>query len=313
MKNSKAQAIIIISWVLVILTILVVVIGHRVSLALSLSGYHRDRLKAVYLAKAGINRAIAEIISDAAQDYDALTDSWADNEKVFAKIAFDGSQSEFATVGYTQEEFIFGTVDEERKININIAAKELLTAFFEYYQIENAAGKVSNLLIWRGDIPDTDAIYEGLGYPSKAAGFTNITEIKLVKDITSEDFEKVNRLITVYGDGLININTVSPEILDIFCRGIARGLSIDESFAGGLSDKIIELRNAGGYFINKGSINIALTGQEEINIFNALMNKIIFKSENFLIESTGNTGKIKVKVVSVYNRKNKNTLYWHER
>ncbi len=315
--NKKSQALIVILWILVILSILAVGIGHRVSLAFRLSLYQKDKLKALYLAKAGINRAIIEIEKDT-NDYDAFTESWADSEDVFKKIVLNNKQDEFATVSYdTVDEnnetvTIYGVIDEESKININTASQPLLLALLEKYEISPAQDTVNYILIWRGDIPDDNKIYENLGYPCKSDKFTTIQELKLVKDIDAQGYQVLKGLITVYGDDKVNINTVSLQALTIFCRGIAKELSIDETFADNVAAKIIELRNSKGFFKDKGEISIILTADEETNIFNNLMNDIILKSENFLIESEGFVSKIKGKIVTVYSRKDKKILYWHE-
>lgn len=321
--NRKAQVLILSLWILAILSVLAVGIGHRVSMSLRLTRYNRDKIKALYLANAGLKLAIAELEKDT-NDYDALLESWADNEEVFKRIVLDDEQAEFATVSYvTTDEnnspkTIYGVADEERKLNINTASKDLLLSLFEECAIEDFPGKVNNLLIWLGAMPDEDKIYENLGYLCKAAKLSNIEELKLVKDITEQDYKKLKDLITVYGDkeGKININTVSIKALNIFTYGIGRALSppVDKNFAYSVASKITALRNTKGFFTNSNDINIELTGEEEMNIFEQLKNKIIFKSENFLIEVTGNAGTIKSKIYSVYSGQDaKNILYWHER
>ena len=47
-------------WILAILTILAVGIGHRVSMGLRLARYQKDKLKGLYLAKAGLKVLIVE-------------------------------------------------------------------------------------------------------------------------------------------------------------------------------------------------------------------------------------------------------------
>ncbi|MBM3253535.1 MAG: general secretion pathway protein GspK, partial [Candidatus Omnitrophica bacterium] len=228
------------------------------------------------------------------------------------------NQNEFATISHNiidknnRLKTIYGVIDEERKININIASRELLLALLEEFAVNAAQDIVNNILIWRGDISDNDKIYEKLGYPCKADNFSNIEELTLVKDITPNDYQKLRESITTYGDGFVNINTVSFKTLTIFAHGIAKSLSIDENFADSVATKIIELRDRNGCFKEKNEIDIILTGEEEENIFNKLMDSIIFKSDNFLIEATGNVVKIRGKISAVYNRKDKRILYWHE-
>lgn len=318
MIKAKASVLVIILWVLVILTMLAVSIGHRVSMSLRLSSYQKDRLKAFYLAKAGLNTAIKEINNDPVLDYDGLTDNWADNQVAFRKIYFDDNPDEFATVSYdtfdsnNELRINYGVIDEESKININTASKELLTALLEKCGIDTVQEIVNNILIWRGEIPDENKVYKNAGYAAKACKFTNIEELILVKGVTTLDYQKLKVLVTTYGQGLININTASVEALAIFARGIAKELSTSENFADGVVEKLIDLRNNNIQFKTKSEINIALTGEEETNIFNRLMDKIVVQSNIFLIESTGNVRKIKNKLKVVYNRRDKNNLYWHE-
>lgn len=320
--RKKAQTLIISLWILVILAFLAVGIGHRVSVALYLSRYHRDKLKTFSLAKAGLNLATAELNKDT-NNYDASNEPWADNEEIFKKIVIDGNEDGFATVSYnivkdSHEETIFGIVDEERKININTASRELFLALLEECKIDSSQDIVNNILIWRGDIPDTEKIYGALGYRPKQAKFTNIEELRLVKGITLGDYQKLKEIITVYGgsainvNAVININTVSPEVVTIFARGIAKKLTIAEKFADNLAVKINELKNSKGPFKGKKDITVVPTGSEETNIFNNFINNIVFKSNYFLIEVMGNAGKIKSKVSAVYNRGENKIIYWHE-
>lgn len=290
--NRRAQTLVISLWILAMLTVLVVDTGQRVSIALRLSRYQRDKLKAYCLAKLSMNLAITELKKSNSNTYDSLDQPWAKTQSVAG--------------------------DEERKININIASKELLLALLEECRIESAQEKVANICIWRGDTPDDRKIFETLGYPAKAAKFTNPEELKLVKGITLEDYQKLKGLVSVFGaaaingEAALNINTASLETLNIFARGIAKKLGIGEGFADSLAAKVNDSRIANGPFKAKGEIVVAPTASEEINIFNSLINNVVFRSNYFLIEATGNVGRIKSRLESVYNRSGDNIVYWHE-
>ncbi len=300
------------------MSVLAVSIGHRVSISLRLSSYQRDKLKAFYLAKAGVNRAIFEINNDASPGYDSLGEKWADNEEAFKRISFV-NDNEYASVSYNivdgnnETKVIYGAVDEERKININTASRELLDVLFEESEIDWAQRDlINNILIWRGDIPDTEKIYENSGYACKSGKFRNIEELILVKGINWEDIEKLRENITVYTEGAININTVLPALLKIVARASAKKLSVEESFGDSVAGKIISLRDEKGYFKSKEDIDVAATGDEEVNIFNDLLANVILKSGNFFIAANGSAGKIKKKIEAVYNRKEDKIEYWHE-
>ena len=312
---KKAQALIISLWVLVILTVLTVSVGHRVSMALHLSSYQKDKLKALYLAKAGVNCVIAELERDL-NSYDGLTENWVDNEEIFGKIMFTDNQNEFAVVSYVlkedgRDEIKFGVVDEEKKININTANKELLISLLEGYEVNGAADLANNILIWRGTL-DNGNSYEGLGYVAKGSSFSNIEELTLVKGITLDDYLKIKKIITVCGNGRINLNTVSLQVLKVFCRALANELSLSQEAADKLAQKIISLRDEKGYFQAISEVDIVFSDSNETNVFNSLKDNSVFKSQNFLIEVSGNVGRIRTRVSVIYNRDDKKVLFWHE-
>lgn len=345
---KKAQVLVISLWILVILSMLAISVGRRVSLALRLSKYQRDSLRALYLAKAGINRAILEITNDQTPDSDNLSDNWASNESVFKEIRLDGNEAEFAEVNYIireneEEKIIYGASDEERKININTASEELLKRLLKECEIDSAKAEElsEDILVWRGSNPpdpDLSRYYEdNLGYACKGKKFTTSEELLLVKgmkEIEVEKLEKIKSLITVYGDGKVNINTAPKDVLRILSKAAVSalfkdipGLNINETDANALVEKILSFRNTeNGYFkssdINTDTIKVKL-GLQDITDDNKT--KIIEKlitweggiitalSNNFKIQATGNAGKVNKKITAVVKRGSPiKILYWHE-
>lgn len=342
--TKKAQVLMLSLWILAILSVLAVGIGHRVSMSLRLSRYQRDKLKGLYLANAGLKLAIAELEKDT-NDYDALLESWADNEEVFKRIVLDDEQAEFATVSYvTTDEnnspkTIYGVADEERKLNINTAPKELLVELLEKKGVVNFLEIANNICAWRGDtgpdiiIPD----YQDLGYTNKGKAFVNIAELMLVKDIDGSTYSELKSIVTVYGGNAgSNINTSTLEVLEIICiwagtRLRKEGKGITDIQAKSLALKINDCRD--GFdnmlgtqddtpFTDVSQIITKLNefkelSSEERELINKIMNdpqaRFKVKSENFLIEVIGNAGTIKSKISSVYSGQDaKNILYWHE-
>lgn len=317
--NRRAQALIIILWILLMLTVITVSLAHRISFSLRLASYQKGRLKTLYLAKAGLNRAIKEIEKDT-NAYDAPTEPWADDEEIFKQIVLSESQNEFAVVSYgvldenKEETIIYGARDEERKININKASQGLLLALLEKCAIEGAADKVSNILIWRGDKPDDEKVYDALGYPCKGGPLSNIEEIKLVKNISQDDFIKLKEYVTIYSDDdKLNANTSSKEVLAIFAESLAESEE-QKSYAGLIADDIIAQREEKEYFKSVSEIDIrdieSASSVDEA-LYANLKDRLIVGSNNFLIEAAGNAGKIKNKITAIYKRSGA-LLYWHE-
>jgi len=279
--NQKAQVLVIFLWILIALAIFTVSLSDRVSMALKFTQTRKDILKAGYLSYAGLNIAIVELKNDAPV-YNDLAD-------IRTKVT-----------------------DEEAKININYGSPELLLALMEYYNISPAQEIVNNLLAWRGDIPDIEKIYEGLGYPCKAKPFANTAELMLIKGIDEEAFKKISPAVTVYGEGGININTASAETIKILCRSLAKQQEYGEACADRVADAFIALRDNKPAFNDKSGIEISFTDSEATNIFNALIEAGEIASNNFMVEVSGNTGKITTRVSVVYNRAENRIESWYE-
>ncbi len=304
-------------WLLALLVVLAVTLGHRVSMALKLSSFRRDAALCLVLAKGGLSRAVAELEQDK-NKYDSLLESWAGNELLFSRIVVPGEERGFASVGFTREDGldrqrIWGVVDEERKININTASLETVLGLLDGRGIPDSGRIARNILIWRGDLPDKDKVYEGAGYSAKGQPFTCTEELKAVPGMRTEYYEKILDSVTVHGTGTININTVSREVLAVLCRGAAVQLSLDPGLGDTVADKILKERAAKGFWAETKHMDIPLTAAEERNILNRVAGTSVCVSENFLIEASGNIGKIKRTITSVYNRKKDRIISWHER
>jgi type II secretory pathway component PulK len=314
--DKKAQILVFSLWVLVILTILTVHTAHRVAIALRLNYYQKNKLAAAYMAHAGLNRAIAEIESDSA-DFDSLIDGWADNKIAFEHIVIGDERRQAASVYFIQEEegkaaSVFGVIDEQRKININTAPENVLISLLEGCGVASAPDCATAIRIWRGELTDENKIFEREGYMPKQEPFLAPEELLLVVGIGQNDYDTLRQHITVYGDGLININTVSLPTLTMLTRAICKDLSISESFAQSVTAKIMELRKNRGYFTNRNDIAIETTGDEETNVLNGLLDKVTFQSSEFLIAVTANASTISSSVNAIYNRPDKKIVHWHE-
>lgn len=312
--NKKGTILITSLWILAILAILAVGIGFRVSIEVRLSKYNMDRLKALYLAKAGFYKSQAILFKGNTQ-YDTIRNCGMtippdkEPQNIFGEKLNDGA----FTVSYDEEgKTYYGMSDEERKININTADLDTLRNLFEGN--EEIAASVIN---WRGTAQMVkgawDNYYESLPVPYKCKHgfFSCIEELMLVKDITPEIFEGIKNYVTIYGnpDGRININTASKRVM------LACALS------DGLADIVIlKVRNGpdnisgtkdDGFF--SGDIAGQL-GLPEGADRAALGKYFTTKSNYFRIESKGavDRSKITSKIVCVVNKGDKKLAYYRE-
>lgn len=343
MKMNKKGSILMISlWILAILVIFALGLGHRASINLRLVKYQRDRLKATYLAKAGINRAIVELEKDNQNQWDSLEEIWSTGiDSVTKKPLFEnieipeGSGNRF-TVKYLYDKdrnVYLCTEDEERKININgidtNLKKQVLVRLLEFAGVENPSELKELLMKWidsAADAEDKENIFKNsslksqeelliiLEYFYKNRGENNPSEK------AQNIYNKIKDLITVYGDEKININTVSIEILNnILMPALFNALtsgSITYDQINDISQRIITVRNNGRIF-DTSDIKGKLTSSsnfstEQQTAFNELNSYIAINSDNFRIASQGKVGNIIKNITTIYDREGKKIVYWHE-
>jgi type II secretory pathway component PulK len=221
--NRKGIILISTLWIIAILSLLAVGIGSRMSMEMRLSRYDTDRMKAIYLANAGIAKCQDILLKDI-NYYDTLrycgimpprlgTAAFS-MESVFKDTSFrDGG---FTVMCKNKNGNVFyGMTDEERKVNINMADRKVLVNIFGSQDIADA------VMDWRGTPlkgrtdAEMNSYYNSLPnpYKRKKSDFMVIEEALLVKGVTPEIFNNVKWHITVYGEGRININTASKKVL----------------------------------------------------------------------------------------------------
>jgi type II secretory pathway component PulK len=312
---------------LAILTVMAVGIGHRVALSLRTCRYQRDGLKALYLARAGINVAIGEIGRDTSFGYDTSSDGWARNDQLFQRIILSDNPNESACVSYTRAqqggtvETVYGLEAEEDRININTASEQLLVDLLTLGGVSDPEAMAKNILIWRGDAADTANSYASLGYLPKGSDFANIDELGAVKDVTVADIAKIKGVITVYGDS-VNINTATAAALRAVFYAKAKEKNVDTSSADSLLQKVLSfLSTAGNHFEDTASIATSLAesqgleeGSGEDVIIKAAVSdaSIGIKSIFIRIASQGRVNNVTKNISCVYDRSSKKTVFWHQ-
>jgi len=341
MNLKKGSILIITLWTLSLLTIFTVSLGYNIVGQLRLADHLQDRLKMYYLAKAGIERAIIELEVDETPGYDSLNETWANSEEFFKEVPLgDGyvtvsyqleeEVSESQSVRESEEITLYGIMDESSKININKVPAEILRVLLERIgELErDEAIDIANAIIdWRDvDIITSpggaeDKYYKNLELPyeCKNGEFQVVEELLLVKGMAQEIFSKIKDIITIYGEGKVNINTASFATL--------HGLGLSED----LASRIIEFRQGSdsetgteddNIFKTIGELrNIGPLFTEESNQINRLisLNMLAVKSDVFRINSSGilKRGKQQWRrsIVCIVKRQDKKTpqpIHWHE-
>lgn len=330
-------------WILIILVVLVVIIGSRVAGELRFVRIQRDRLKAYYLAKAGINKSISlleeDLLDKETKEYDSISECGVSLENRRPEDIFEEKWNKGMVfkIGYTtyeeeKELFKYGMRDEECNLYINRTdevGKKQLKKLFLLKKIDNAE-EISELII---DWIDEDKVKTGGSSEDsifKNEKLRSIEELLIILEYFyqkkgKEDhrkraegaFEKIKDLITTYGDGKINVNTASKDVLSILTNAVAQNQEEGDCVEA-VVGYIIEEREKKGYFKTIGELRtpdiVSGTSADE-NLFNRLKSNFTVTSSNFRIEAEGivNNRPMK-KIIAVVYRSGSpfKILYWHE-
>ena len=250
--NQRGSILIYSLWVVLLLGIwaaqIGLIVGNRIALVKRID--HRGELRII--ADAGVKKAISILRRDFLKSqggYDSyLKYSWHNNEDLFkhqsiGKGFYDVSYEKLAQDGRVEFE-VYGFVDEERKLNINSANRNQLMNLFQVVLgvDDEKAGRLADAVIdWR-DVGRSsvsgfysDDYYYNLdeSYMPKNSSLEVLDELMLLPGFTPEFFDRLSLFLTVYGDGVVNVNTASYEVL--------RALGLGDV----LASKVLQVRRSG--------------------------------------------------------------------
>jgi len=215
-RNERGIALLVTLLVLVLVVALVYEVFRIGTRAAQTGAYGRDSIRCALLAEGGIGAARIVIRQDSRDnDYDTLDEIWS-REAPPIELG-DG------TIRVTVE-------DEERKIplnrlvlpNGNAPDEQRLAVFRRLLDTLGIDGAVADAVVdWldNDDMPRSggaeSAYYLGLPYPyrSKNDLFDTVEELRLVRGVTQEVFEKLRPCVTVHSSGKVNLNTAPKEVL----------------------------------------------------------------------------------------------------
>jgi len=224
MPSERGSILLYVVWVMTLLSLLAAGIGSQALFALDFSERLSDQLRASYVARGAIQQIAAVLRNDHTPSVDAFNDRWA-------------------SLSYQDEPLAGGTFsvtaldDEERRINLNTASAEVLARLLETtggLSERDAAEAAAAIEDWR-DEDDTErrggaegSYYRSLrdAYDAHDGPFEQIEELRLVRGISPEVYDRVEPHVTVFGSGRINLNTAPARVL--------RALGLSEAGSSGV-------------------------------------------------------------------------------
>jgi general secretion pathway protein K len=238
--NKRGVALILVIMVVSILTAVTLEMNRSSRAEIYDAANLSDRVRLLYIAKSGFNAGVGLLLLDK-NNFDALNEDWADSELIAAK-----SKTLFND-GY----FNVPIEDDSGKIQINrlIAGaafnediRGLMTRLLMQPEFGLEEKSVGEILEAIKDWIDKDDETTGTGgaesayystleqpYAVKNGPLDCIDELLMIKGVTKElyygtrETPGLNRLLTVYGDGRININTAPKLVL----RALSRNMNIE--------------------------------------------------------------------------------------
>lgn len=310
-RNERGVALI-----LVLLTVSIIVV---LTLQLNVSSRAQvheaanlsDGIRVLYIAKSGFFAGMG-ILYDDRGDADTLNEAWARTEALTeqSKSYFDGGHVELLIE------------DESGKININklvegsnfnLAVKGALTRLLTQPQFKLQEREVDDILNAVKDWIDADsevtatgaesAYYQGLGksYGPRNGPMESVDELLMVRGITRELFYGIedrpglNRLLTVTGEGSVNINTAPKEVL----RALHPTITEDAA------NRMDDYRRNPANSLTETSWYRRIAGLENTAI-DAVT--VVTKSEYFQVSSTGRLGTMKRTMRGIVKRDSERKL-----
>ncbi len=302
--NSKGIALVITLLVLTLLIVIILEFNSEMRVEARAAANFRDEMRSFYLAKSGVTFAIAVLEEDdrSDQNVDSLDETWA--QKLPPIPLGDG----FVTVEIT---------DENSKINVNRisagsgmvssdAMRGLMRRFFKQFESGEDTGNA--IADWT-DADDNEFIpggaessyYESLDdpYEAKNKPLDSLQELRLVKGMENETYDKVHEFLTVHSDGWINVNTAGKEVI----------MSLSDNIAGEIADEIMALRGENPFETKQDFKNKVSMSED---VYNEIAKFIDVKSNYFSIVSSGNVnGSRKTVRAEIMRLNNKaRIIYW---
>jgi general secretion pathway protein K len=309
-KDERGVALLLALVVIALLLSLMVDFSYTMMVDLTLAANMRDEQKAFYVARSGIEMA-RHMLQEDDTEYDALDEDWAHFDEHPGYISEDDEGRFKGTV--EDEAAKFPINDLIAGDGIDAVRRLQLERLFEVLELD--LDLIDPICDWldsnsnAGPSGAEDAYYEALSppYPCKDGPLASLEELLLVKGITEEILYGNNekkgliQYLTIYSDGVVNINTASAEVL--------QGLSddIDEN----LAQAIVDYRQEEPFKDIKYDDIKHLPGMT-LEIFNQIRDQCDVKSSTFSLHVEGEVRGIKKHIVAVLNRSEKavKLVFW---
>ncbi len=238
-RSRSGAALIVSLWVILLFTLLISSMAFDMQVEANVAAYQRKRVKAQYLARAGMEWATAVLSRKVTEtmDQELVLEPDQDEQLVVASINLArgvGISGVEKTLG--DGKFVIDIVPEESRRNVNVLTEDDWKEILDQAGVENTrwAELIDTFMDWidEGDehrlhgAESDDAFYEDREYEVKNAPVDTVDELLMIKgweesilyggparDDDSVFYAGIAGWLTTWGDGKLNVNTASREVL----------------------------------------------------------------------------------------------------
>ncbi len=218
--NRCGQMLVIVLWLLGLLSLAVGGVSVRAVHELRLGGIPLNTVRHQALAQGAVQQAAALLQRDEPH-VDHLDELWATgldpDTKQQLLVEAPLGDGRFSIGVERDGAFVPGLMDEERKLNLNTVAQDVLARLIAAVGPAgvDAQAVATTIVRWRTTCQD-------IPVPCHGAVFDTIDELRLVPGLSPDLFAALVPNVTVYGSGLVNVNTASADVLSALgCDGTA--------------------------------------------------------------------------------------------
>ena len=237
MRNERGVILIVVVWALMVLMVVAIELGRTARVEGLSTDVYQQEVKTYYLAVAGLNRALYQLIRTSQQgrtrdtrDDDRLgpRDRLSDDEPGECPDLWLLGDGQWRNEPYGEGGYQVRVSDESGKININQADELILRQTFTNLDFDPDFGDAlaDAILDWRDPDPlerlngvESDYyLAQDISYPAKDGPLDTIDELLLVRDVTLDLFyNTLNEVFTVYGNArsgnMANAQTANALVL----------------------------------------------------------------------------------------------------
>ncbi len=239
MRNERGVVLLVVMWALVVLMVVAIELGRTARVEGLSTDVYQQEVKTYYLALAGLNRALYQLVQTSQQ---GRTRDTRDDDRLGPRDRLNSDEEnqeecpdpwllgdgQWKDEPYGEGGYQVRVSDESGKININQVDEIILRQTFTNLDFDPDFGDAlaDAILDWR----DPDALErlngveseyylaQNIAYPAKDGPFDTIDELLLIRDVTQELFyNTLNNVFTVYGNArtgnMANVQTANALVL----------------------------------------------------------------------------------------------------